>query len=95
MPQRHHLIQNAPQRPNIRLLVIGLLLADLGREVVRCSNGRLGTIVSMLEDTGDTKVTNFDLATLCHENVLYLQIAMEDFTIMDMLDRKRHLNEPI
>ena len=49
----------------------------------------------MLEDTGDSKVTNFDLAALCHENVLGLQITMKDFTIMDMLDRQGHLNEPI
>ena len=49
----------------------------------------------MLEDTGDTKVTYFDLAALCHENVLGLQITMEDFPIMDMLDRESHLNEPI
>ena len=49
----------------------------------------------MLEDTGDTKVTNFDLAALCHENVLSLQIAMQNFTIMDMLNRQSHLNEPI
>ena len=95
MPQRYHLIQDASQRPNIRLLVIGLLLANLGREVVRCTYGCLGTIVSMLEDTGDTKVTYFDLSTLCHENVLSLQIAMQNFTIMDMLNRQSHLNEPI
>ena len=49
----------------------------------------------MLEDTGDSKVTNFDLSALCHEDVLGLQIAMEDFTIMDMLDRQGHLNKPI
>ena len=95
MPQRYHLIQNAPKRPYIRLLIIGLLLADFGREVVRCTYGRLGTIVSMLEDTGDSEITNFDLSTLCHEDVLCFQITVEDFTIVNMLDRQRHLYEPI
>ena len=49
----------------------------------------------MLENASDAEVTDLDLATLCHENVLGFQVAMEDFTIVYMLDRQRHLNKPI
>ena len=87
MPQCDHLVQDAPQRPNIRLLVIGLLLANLGREVIRGTDGCLCTIVSVLEDTGNSKVTNFYLSTLGHEYVLRLQVAVKNFAVVDVFYR--------
>ena len=52
-------------------------------------------IVSMLKNSRDTKVTNFDRSILVHKNVLSLQISVQNFPVMDMLDGQCHLNEPI
>lgn len=60
MPQGHHLVEDAAEGPNIRFLVVWLFLTDLGREVVWSSDSGLCAIVSMLEDSRDTKVTNLD-----------------------------------
>jgi hypothetical protein len=40
----------------------------------------------MLEHSGDTKVSNFDVIGLGHENVLSLQVSVQDFPVVDMLD---------
>ena len=49
----------------------------------------------MLEDSSDTEVSYFNLPVLGHEYVLSFQVAMEDFPVMYMLYRKRHLNKPV
>ena len=95
VPQRNHLIQDAAKRPNIWLLVVGLLLADLGWQIVWCSDSRLGTVVSVLQDASNSKVTDLDLAALSHENVLGLEVTMEDFPVVDVLDSEGHLHEPV
>jgi len=60
MAQGHHLVEDAAEGPNIGLLIVGLLLADFWREIVRSSNSCLRTVVSVLEHTSDTEVANFD-----------------------------------
>jgi len=49
----------------------------------------------MLQNTGDTEVTNLNLTRLCHENVLCLQISVQDLLIVDVLNGEGHLDEPI
>ena len=49
----------------------------------------------MLEDSSNTEIAYFDSATLSHEDVLSLQISMQDLFIMNVLESKSHLNEPI
>lgn len=49
----------------------------------------------MLENSRDTKVTNFDRSILVHKNVLSFQISVQNFPIVDMLDSQCHLNKPV
>jgi len=49
----------------------------------------------MLQNSCDTKVTDLDGSILVHEDVLGLQISVQNFPVMDMLDSECHLNEPI
>ena len=49
----------------------------------------------MLEHSCDAKVSDFDRPILIHENILRLQITVQNFPIMNMLDSKRHLHKPI
>ncbi len=95
MSQCHHFIKNATQGPDVTLLVVGLLLADLGRQIVRSSDGRLGTIICMLEDSRDTEISYLDLISLCHEDVLGLQITMQNLSIVDVFYCQAHLDEPV
>lgn len=49
----------------------------------------------MLQDAGNTEVANLDGPVLVHEDVLGLQVAMQNFSVVDMLDCERHLHEPV
>lgn len=49
-------VENAPKRPNIRFLIVGLLLAYLRAQIIGCPNCCLCTIISMLQYTSNTKV---------------------------------------
>jgi hypothetical protein len=49
----------------------------------------------MLKDSCDTEVSNLDLVILGHEDVLSLQITMQNLSIMNVLDSKSHLHEPV
>ena len=93
--QSYHFIENTTKRPNIGLLVVRLLLTNLRWQVVWSTNSCLRAIISVLEDASDSEIANLDLAALCHENVLGFQIAMKDFPVVNMLDSKGHLDEPV
>ena len=49
----------------------------------------------MLQNPRNSKISNFDLATLCHEDILSLQISVEDLPIVDVLDSQGHLDKPV
>lgn len=95
MFQSDHLVENAPQTPDIRLLVIRLLLTDLRREIIGRTDGRLGTIISMLEDPGNPEISNFDGPLLSHKDILSFQVSMKNLLVMNVLYSKRHLHKPV
>jgi hypothetical protein len=95
MSQSDHFIQDATERPNVTLLVVGLFLTNLWREVVGRADSGLGTVIGVLENSRDTEVTDLDLIRLCHKNVLGLQITMQDLSIVNVLDRQTHLDKPV
>ena len=70
----YHLVEDTAQGPDIRLLVVRLLLANLRRQVIWCSNSCLGTVIGVLEDTGNTEISDFNGAILIHKDVLGLQV---------------------
>ena len=49
----------------------------------------------MLEDPGDTEISNLDLPILGHEYVLCLEVSMKDLSVVDVLDCQGHLDEPV
>jgi hypothetical protein len=91
----NHFVQDASKRPNIRLLVVRLLLADLWRQVIRSSYSCLSAIIGVLQNTSNTKVTNLDRPILVHEDVLSLQISVQNFPVVNMLNSESHLNKPV
>ena len=95
MPERDHLVKDTAQRPDITLLIVRLFLANLRREVVGSADSCLRAIIGVLKNTGDSEVTNLDLPTLRHENVLCLQVTMQNLSVMNVLDGQSHLDEPV
>ena len=95
MPEGDHLIEDAPERPDVRLLVVRLLLADFGREVVGRADGGLRAVVGVLEHAGNSEVTDLNLSVLRHENVLGLEVSVQNLAVVDVLDCQRHLHKPV
>ena len=95
MAESNHFVQDASKRPNIRLLVVRFLLADLWRQVIRSSDSCLSAIIGVLQNTSNTKVTNLDRPILVHEDVLSLQISVQNFPVVNMLNSESHLNKPV
>ncbi len=75
-------------------MVIGLLLADFRREVVRGANGSVSAVVSMLQDPSDSEITNLDISLRGEEDVLGLQVAVQNLLIMHVVHCQGHLNQP-
>ena len=95
MTKSDHFVENATQRPNIRFLVVRFLLANFWRKVVRSSNGSLSTVVGVLQHTRDAEISDLDGSVLVHENVLSLQVSVQNFSVVDVLDGQRHLHKPV
>jgi hypothetical protein len=49
----------------------------------------------MLQHAGDSEVTNLNLSILSHKNVLGLQVSVQDFSVVYMLNCERHLHKPV
>lgn len=49
----------------------------------------------MLQYSSNSKVANLDLIVLSHEDVLSLEISVQNFPVMNVLDGKSHLHKPV
>ena len=61
MLKRGHLIQDTAQRPNVRLVVVRLVLEQFWTHIVRRPDTRLCKLHRALENLGDSKITNSDV----------------------------------
>ena len=70
--QRAHLVDDAPERPDICLLVVGEVLPDLRGGVVRGACLRVEH--ALARDLGDVEITELAGAVLVQKHVRTLQI---------------------
>ena len=63
------LVEDAAEGPDVALVVVGLLLAELGREVVGGADDGVGEVLGLVEHLGDAEVgTPYYLSPeLCEE----------------------------
>ena len=94
MKGAHFEEQNA-EGPNVGLEAIWLILNDLRCEVVRRTNDRLCLRLGVTQDSCDTEISELDHVALRQENVLRLQVSVQYLAIMDVLERKTYLSEPV
>jgi hypothetical protein len=59
MTQCHHFIENAPETPNIRFLIIHFILPDLWSHDVWGTDFGFCHIECLVHQFGDTEITNF------------------------------------
>ena len=89
--ERSQLIQDDACRPNVTLIGVALSHEDLGGDVVRRSPYSAGT--SVTKDFRYSKVPYLYDASLCQENILALNVSVQNFPIVTMLQRKAYLRE--
>ena len=77
-PQGEHLVDHAAGRPDIRLLVVPLLLDLLGAHVVRRADVRVGEDGFVAHDPTQPKITQLHVVIGVEEDVSGLQISMQD-----------------
>mmetsp|Transcript_31718 Transcript_31718/g.89123 ORF Transcript_31718/g.89123 Transcript_31718/m.89123 type:complete len:327 (-) Transcript_31718:2-982(-) len=93
-PQGCHLVDHTPQRPDVRAERIGLLLADLGAQVVGCADGRASKGSSVLEHLGDAKVAHSKPVRRGQEQILGLEVPVQYMFVVHVLEGQRSLREP-
>ena len=95
MSKSYHLVQNTAETPNIGFLVVRLLLTDFWGEVVRSTDRCLCAVVGVLQYSGNAEISDFYLVLRVKKYVLGLQVAVQDFSVVHVLDRKADLHEPV
>lgn len=93
MLARTELVEDTSQRPDVALVIVWLLFAELGREVVRCSNYGVCKVLSLLEFPCNSKVPNFDLAFFSDEKIHCFDVSMQNFSGMKVLNSQAGLDE--
>ena len=61
VPQVAHFVQDAAKCPHITLITIGLCFEEFGGHVVWRSNAGVREILSIVEHSGDTEITESNL----------------------------------
>lgn len=95
------LIQYAAEAPHVRFVVVALLIANLGRKIIRSAHRSLRLLESGLQNLGHTKITELHLQTdlavggvqLVQEYVLALQISVQRLLVVHVLQSKQNLHE--
>ena len=76
----NELVEDAPKRPNVRLIVIRLILPNLWTSIIRCTGLRLKN--TSLCHFRYIKISQFDHAVLCQKYVGTFYISMNDFFVV-------------
>ena len=87
--QRNRLVKYAPKRPDIWLGVVGLILPHLWWGVIRCAS--LGVEKSLFGDFTDIHVSKFGCAIPVEENICWLEIPMQNLSIVKRLQSLNYL----
>lgn len=66
--ERTELVQDATQRPDIRLVIVGFILAQLWAQIVRRAYDGLGVTVAA-QNPSHTQITYLDMVVLVQEEI--------------------------
>jgi hypothetical protein len=91
--QRAHFVDNATERPNVRLQIIGLVLPHLRTRVVRRS--RLRVEKTLLSHLAHIEITKLRCAIFIQEDVCRFHISMQNAQLMQRLQAFDDLNRDL
>ena len=86
-----HLVEDAAERPDVRAVVVRFVLPDLWTGVVR--SACLGVDEALLCDLRNVEVSKLDCAVLVHEHIGALEVSVENFKFVEVLEPFYDLNE--
>ena len=87
----HQLVEDAAERPDIRLVVVGFVLPDLGTRIVRRASLRLQN--ARLGNLRNIEISQLDHALFRQKHVCALYISMDDLFVVKGLQAQYHLVE--
>jgi len=80
-------MEEAAQHSDISFEVIGRVSTDFWRKVEGGSEWRVCEEVFRVELLWDAEVAQLDYSCLCHEDILWLDIPMDNILLVNILDR--------
>jgi hypothetical protein len=91
--ERSNFVEHAAQRPQVALIVVGLVLPHLRAGVV--GSACLGVEHAFLGDLGDVEVSQLGSAVLAHEDVGTLHVSVEDLELVQRLQSFYQVDEDL
>eukprot|EP00966_Prymnesium_polylepis_P107110 2480442-Prymnesium_polylepis.2 len=85
--------QYGTERPDVRGGIVGSTVAQLGREVVGCSNSGVGKVAGGAEQLRDAEVADSNGAVRAKQKVGRLEVAVKDLEPVDVLQPLGHLEK--
>ena len=93
--QGTHLVKKHAERPNVRLETVPFALDNFGGKIVWRSNDCLCAWACIRKHSSYSEISQFKDASLRHEDILGLKIAMKDFLVVTMFDSQTNLRKPV
>ena len=85
-------VEQTSHGPNVAFLIIGLLFAQLGRQIEWRAHHGLSKLVTG-QHFSHSQVPDLDLLIFVHEDVEGLDIAMQYFVLVDVLKAEADFNK--
>ena len=89
--ERAQLDERHAERPDVRLLIVGLARAQLGREIARRAHEGGGEVGGAGEHARDAKVADLDRVVRAQEDVVRLDVAVHDMVCVDRMKTEEQL----
>lgn len=95
MLQRAQFVQHAPKRPDVRLIVVGLLLTEFWRKVVGRANHCIRHFQRRLKLLSNPQIPNLDDVVFRQEHVNRLYVPVQNLVRMKVMNAEAHLDEEL
>jgi len=86
-----HFVEDAAEGPDVAFVVVGLLLTELRRQVVRRPHHRMRKVRSLVQHLSHPQVSNLYLVIFGEEHVDGFDVSVEDLVGVEVLQAEAHL----
>lgn len=89
------LVQDTPQRPNVAFVIIRFFLTEFRTQVIWGADNCVGHVRRLIEQFGDSQVSDLDFIVLTQKHVDSFDVTVEDFVSVQVIQAETHLNEEL